>query len=215
MKSTLMFPRNDTDGKYLEDVAIFMARRCRTVKSHDELWKEVVESSPTKKSNFLDKVVGEEWAIDIYEFAYLTYDMENIPYWLVMELLRHRLIAREFSLEMLSQRAISPLKLVINSNNKIDDLRELYKDYIEKVDDLIINRGLKFEDIRDYIPQGVEVNLGISGNVRAFHHYFFMRNSPLLGGKGGAHPQFQKLADSMLNQARLVYPNIVKEVIRA
>lgn len=112
MKSTLMFPRNDTDGKYLEDVAIFMARRCRTVKSHDELWKEVVESSPTKKSNFLDKVVGEEWAIDIYEFAYLTYDMENIPYWLVMELLRHRLIAREFSLEMLSQRAISPLKLV-------------------------------------------------------------------------------------------------------
>lgn len=215
MKATLLFPRNIDDGKYLEDICIFAARRCRTTRDHSILKEEIKGYSESKKKNFISKVVGEEWAIDILEFATLIYDLEEIPYWMVMELLRHRVIARDFSLEMMSQRAISPTRLAINKHNHNESLRKLYNDYMFNVDVIAHNENIKYEDLRDFIGQGVEVNFCIAGNVRAFHHFFWMRNSITSGGKGGAHPQFQELANSMYEQAKSVYPNIVGSIVNA
>lgn len=194
MKSTLLFPRNTEEGGYLEGLAAFGARRCRTRKVHDELMAEVDGWTPERRQNFLHKVINEDWALDVAEIPYLIYDWEGIPVWMIIELLRHRLIARDFSLEQLSQRAIK-----ITDIDCSPELEQVVGEYVQKLTEL----GLAPEAYREAIPQGAKVNLVIAGNVRAFHHLFMMRSSE---GYGGAHHKFQELTDQALAQARTVYP---------
>ena len=209
----MMVPRSKEDGRYHESVAIFAARRCRTPKSYDELWVEVNGYSDEKRINFLQKVVTEDWAADVLEMIPMTFDWEGVPVWLVIELLRHRLVAREFSLEQLSQRAISPLKLKVEIPN--GELQELADEYIEKIKQIIESGRIPPEDAREAFPQGVLVNLCISGNLRAFHHFFFMRSSELFQGKGGAHRKFMDLADQMQVRALDRLPVTMKTILRA
>ncbi len=214
MKVYRMFPRTPSDGEYLEGVAIFAARRCRTTKTHDELWEEVWNYTESKRATFLHQVVNQDWAADILEMQHLVFDLEGIPVWLVVELLRHRLLAREFSLEQLSQRAIQPgqLEVVSTGNTTLDDLTRVYLSAVEGIRQ---EESVPPEDVRSAYPQGVLVNLCIAGNLRAFHHFFFMRSSPLFGGKGGAHPLFMEMADQMQALAREVYPITMDTILEA
>ncbi len=79
MKSTLLFPSSIEEGSKLEDIAIFAARRCRTTKTHQELWDEINSKDPSWKPKFLQKVVNEDWALDVLEFPILIYDLEDVP----------------------------------------------------------------------------------------------------------------------------------------
>lgn len=213
MNVRLMFPRNTDEGDYLESLVIYSARRTRSTKSVDDLLLEVSTYSSAKRRAFLANVVHQEWAADILEMAWLTYDLEEIPLWLVVELLRHRLIAREFSLEQLSQRAISGLKLKVEAPN--GEMQTLVDHYLKMVDDYAALGQIHPENLREILPQGVLTNFVISGNVRAFQHFFFMRLPVDSGGKGGAHKKFQELADRMLEQAKIVYPNILASILPA
>lgn len=209
----LMLPKTVVDGAYNEQVAIFAARRCRTTKSHYELLDEVFGYSSEKRQAFLRQVVVQDWAADVLEMLFLVYDVEEVPVWLVIELLRHRLVWREFSMEQLSQRAIDPMKLQVEAPTK--ELQELVDAYMQQVQDALRAGKVAPELLREVVPQGVLVNLCIGGNLRAFHHFFFMRSSPLFGGKGGAHPKFQDMADQMLALARERFPTTMEVILRA
>ena len=213
MKARLMIPRDEADGRYAESVAIFSARRCRTVKDYNDLWTEVQGYTIEKREQFLSNVIFQDWAADVLEMIYLVYDLEDIPVWLVIELLRHRLLAREFSLEQLSQRAISGLRLRVEAPTS--ELQELTDKFLLDVHNIQTIQKLAPEVIREVFPQGILVNLCIAGNLRAFHHFFFMRASVANGGKGGAHPKFIELADQMLSQARQVLPITLNTIMKA
>ena len=203
MKSTLLFPSTREEGSKLEDIAIFAARRCRTTKTHSELWDEINSRDISWKPNFLQKVVNEDWALDVLEFPILIYDLEDVPMWLIVEFLRHRFIARDFSFEQLSQRAIDSSRLKVDVPPQFDAAVELY---LQEVIHMAKTTDIPIEELRALYPQGILVNLVISSNLRAFQHLFYMRCSTELGGKGGAHPKFQELADGMFEQAKEVYP---------
>ncbi len=210
MKSTLLFPSSVEEGSKLEDIAIFAARRCRTTKSHGELLEEVAGYSLERKGNFLKRVVNEDWALDILEFPILIYDLEDIPLWLIVEFLRHRYLARDFSFEQLSQRAIDSSRLRVDVP---EPFTALVDKYVKEILEIAKDESIPIEDIRATYPQGILVNLAISSNLRAFQHLFYMRCSPKLGGKGGAHPKFQTLADGMFEQAKEVYPMCLSEIL--
>ena len=72
---TRLFPRTLEEGGYLEEVAIFAARRCRTTKSTPELWEEVRAKTPNQKRQFLDAVVYEDWALDVLEMLLQASDV--------------------------------------------------------------------------------------------------------------------------------------------
>lgn len=208
MQVHLLFPTSVAEGRYLEQVAVFLARRTRTLKAHDDLWREVRGYSDERLTSFLERVVYNDYATDVLEFPFLIYDLEAVPYWLVMELLRHRFLAREFSIEQLSQRAISPFRLAVDVPQQCADSVSTYLAKLAEV-----STDLPPEEVRKALPQGVLVNLGIGGNARAFHHLFVMRCSKSMGGHGTAHPCFQRLADDMLRLARAVYPHIFNRLI--
>ena len=212
MKARLLSPMTREDGYYAESIAIFSARRCRTTKDYKLLWEEVDGYDNNKREQFLTNVIFQDWAADVLEMIHLVYDIEGIPVWLLIELLRHRLVAREFSIEQLSQRAINSERLEIDVP---EELRSITENYLDQVNG--ISKALKLppEILRAAYPQGVLVNLCIAGNLRAFQHFFFMRCSEALGGKGGAHPKFQELADQMLIQAREVLPLTLKVIMKA
>lgn len=212
MRARLLVPSSSVQGQYLEHIAIFAARRCRTTKDFGDLIDEVEGYSLEKRANFLHKVVQEDWAADVLEMIHLVYDIEGIPMWMVVELLRHRLLAREFSLEQLSQRAINAERLNYEAPLAFHPIIDAYLAQIMKK-----AKELKLppEELRKAFPQGVLVNFVIGGNLRAFHHFFFMRSSPLFGGKGGAHPDFMKLADQMQAQARERLPHTMVAILPA
>src|SRR3990167_3055919 len=196
--ATLLFPSSPLVGENLETLTIYAARRCRTTKQHDELMAEVLSFSDEKRTMFLQTVIFQDWAADVLEIAHLVYDIEDAPLWLVIELLRHRLIARDFSLEQLSQRAIDPARLRVSIQDP--GLNELAQEYLQKIHSYNKEHHLPPEQAREAYLQSTLVNFVIAGNLRAFSHFWFMRASEP-NGKGGAHPMFQRLADQMLQQA--------------
>ncbi len=66
----------------------FAARRARTYKDHEALWDEVFNTSDTKRHDFLERVVVQEWSLDVLEMAWFMWDIENVPSWLPVELYR-------------------------------------------------------------------------------------------------------------------------------
>lgn len=210
---TRMFPRDLEEGTYLENVAIFAARRCRTTKRYYELWREVNGYTTEKRENFITQVVYQDFAIDVLEMLHLVFDIEDVPLWLVIEMLRHRLLFRDFSMEQLSQRAIDPLRLRVVAPTP--ELQALVDDYLKLIHKAIEEGRVPPENLREIMPQGVLVNLVLAGNARAWHHLFYMRCSTVFGGKGGAHIKFMALADAAFYQAHQVYPLGFKEIIPA
>ncbi len=212
MKVHRLFPRTLEEGAYLEDVAVFSARCCRTIKDYDELWEEVNGYSTEHKGTFLDRVVSQDWALDILEMTHLVHYWADIPVWLIIELLRHRHIARDFSLEQLSQRAISGLRLKVETSPALQSITDKYLDDLNA--ELAAER-IKPEELRESLPQGVLVNLVIAGNLRSWQHLFYMRASTEIGGKGGAHPKFQELIDETFKLTQEVYPIAIKTILAA
>ena len=203
MRVTRLFPRTLEEGHYLEDVCNFAARRCRTIKSHDELWAEVTNWSPKKRSTFLNQVAHQDWALDVLEMTHLVLDWEGIPIWHIIELLRHRFIARDFSLEQLSQRAITASEMEILAP---DWMQRHIQDYLVAIQADPEFHNTRPEDLRAGFFQGTLVNIVVAGNIRSWQHVFNMRASKDIGGRGAAHPLFQDLAKVSFETAQKVYP---------
>lgn len=213
MRVHILHPRNTAEGEYAESVAIFAARRCRTTKSYEDLWKEVDEYSSEKRRDFMDQVIFTDWAGDVLEQIHVAFDLEGLPMWLVVELFRHRLVMREFSPEQLSQRAINPMRLEMELSDQ--GLQKIAEEYVLTVAKYAEENKIPPEELREAFPQGVLVNMVIAGNLRAFHHFFFMRSSQLYSGKGRAHHKFMDIADEMQRLARVNLPIAMGTILQA
>lgn len=218
MKVTLMFPDAST-GALFQDLAFFAARRARTLKDHDALWKEAFEASEEKQSRFLYTILAEEWSLDVAEFNLFMFDVEAAPSWLMIELLRHRMLARDFSFEQRSKRAIHAGR--ISAINPFDKTTELVNylvmadliDDAQKVQEYLAEQKVPAERLRYAALEGSETSFVVAGNARTLHHLFDLRCSTSVGGRGTAAPEFQDLADDMYRQVRLVCPMLFPQII--
>ena len=214
----LMFP-NDSEGAQFEQLAHFAARRARTLKGHEDLWQETVLATPERRARFLNAILREEWSLDVAEMSLFVYDIEDAPSWLVTEFLRHRLIARDWSFEQRSKRAIHGERIGVI--NPFEDHGELYFEMnrlIEASHALMAKahaQGLPAEKLRYACLEGAQTSFVAAANARALHHFFTLRGSEGIGGDGRAAPEFMELVDEMHRQAKAVCPNLFPEVLRS
>lgn len=220
MPAQLIYPIWPSQGREFERLAHFAARRARTMKTHDELWKEVNEKE-SQRGAFLHAILQEEWSLDVAEMNFFAYDITEEPSWLMTEFLRHRLIAREWSFEQRSKRAIHGERIpVINPY-------DMHKDYemwssmnqLAKASQNLMERahkkGYPSEVTRYACLEGAETCFVAGANARTLHHLFTLRGSKDIGGDGKAAPEFLALADSMYQQAREICPLLFDEVLRS
>ena len=221
MKVTLMFPRNAEDGLYLEAICHFAARRARTLRRHDELIDEVSGAGIQGREHFLHHILQSEWSLDVAEMSLFVYDVEGVPSWLMTEFLRHRLIARDWSFEQRSKRAIGAHRIPVI--NPFDP--NLEPAHYQQMEDLVAHShtamslwradGVAPEKIRYGALEGSDTAFVVASNARALHHLFTLRGSKALGGNGTAAPEFWAVVADMHQQARQVCPNLFAQVLRS
>ena len=221
MKVTLMYPYRDAQGKDFQDISHFAARRARSMKGHDELWSEVVGASEEKQGKFINAILKEEWSLDVAEMNVLVYDVEGVPSWLMTEFLRHRLIARDWSFEQRSKRAMyGEFIPVINPFDQDGEYNLWYafEELSWQSQALMIEahkQGVAAEKARYACLEGAETAFVVAGNVRALHHLFTLRGSKDIGGDGKAAPEFWAVADEMFRLAKERLPLLFPEVLRS
>ena len=220
MKATLMFPRTQEEGLYLEKLAHFASRRARTVKDHNSLYQEVFDkATPEKRTSYLKAVVEEEWSLDVVEMNLFVYDIEQVPSWLMTEFLRHRLIARDWSFEQRSKRAIHGHRIgVLNPFEDNTDLWHQFDSLVTLSHGLIeqaTEAGYPSELTRYAVLEGSETSFVCASNARALHHLFTMRGSSDIGGDNKAAPEFLELVDNMYDQAKEVCPLLFDHILRS
>ena len=219
MSAILLSPRNAEEGEYLERLCFMGARRARTVKNHDDLLHESLNATDVRLSNFLKAIVREEWSLDVAEFATFVYDVEDVPSWLMVEFLRHRFIAREWSFEQRSKRAIQGHR--IRALNPFDADSEFYHRYEElaeasqKLMQDAHKAGITAEKMRYAALEGSETAFFVAGNARTLHHVFTLRGSSDMGANGTAAPEFFDLIDDMYEQAQKVCPHLFQTLLQS
>ena len=221
MKCVLMFPRDRADGEYLTRLDYFAARRARTLKNHEELWQEAFEDKNMGQiTQFLDDVIGREWALDVLEMNIFMYDIEEVPSWLMVEFLRHRLVARDWSFEQRSKRAVQGARIPTINPFVGSDMEEQFEILVEHSRNLMETmHRLNYppERIRYAALEGSVTSFVCAANARALHHLFTLRGSSTLapshGGK--AAEEFQELVGIMYEQAKEVCPWIFQHVLEA
>ena len=139
------------------------------------------------------------------------------------ELLRHRFIARDWSPEQRSKRAIhgeripvvNPFDPTIPEENALHigfaSIAKTSADFMALAHDA----GIPAETTRYAALEGSETAFCIAGNARALYDMWKLRGSTATFGNGKAHPLFQTLADTMYYQAREVCPLLFPEVQNA
>lgn len=212
MKVRLLFPEDQSQGRIFEQLAYFAARRARTMKGHHALMNEARCITHERRASFLRYILEEEWARDVAEFSFFAWDVEHAPSWLMTELLRHRFIAREWSPEQRSKRAIHGERIpVVNPFDMHINYESWYgmESLITASQALMAQAhhvGEPAEKTRYAALEGSETAFCLAGNARAVYDLVSQRGSTKTIGNGKAHPVFQELADTMYHQAREVCP---------
>jgi len=215
-----MFPRTQEEGEYLEKLCHFAARRARALVSHEALWAEVEGATPEKRAHFLHYILQEEWSLDVAEMTLFVYDIEGVPSWLITELLRHRFIARDFSFEQRSKRAIQGQRIPVLTDMGDEGgqgtviMQELARHSIEAMTELR-HLGYPAQKLRYASLEGSETGLVCAANARALHHLFTLRGGQEIGGDGKAAPEFQELVRQMWGQAKAVCPNLFATLLKS
>ena len=222
-KVTLMFPTKDFEpsvGERFEHMAMFAARRSRTLLEHDDLWAEVTGWSTEKQDNFLEQVIHQEWATNIAEFNLFMFDIEHVPSWLMIELARHRFLIRDWSFNQRSKRAVPGFRIpVLNPFDAAGPEAELHADFeflaetsrnlMEKANRLRVRP----EKMRYASLEGSETAFVAAGNATALHHIFKLRGGARIGADDKAAPELIEVAESMYDQVRDFCPRIFRQVL--
>ena len=217
----LLFPDSDTGDRF-SHLAHFAARRARSMKTGAELWEEVVGATEERRRRFLRAILKEEWSLDVAEMSLFIFDIERVPSWIMTEFLRHRLIARDWSFEQRSKRAIYGERIPVLNPFEPDDaegeLAMQMDELIARSQELMADahrRGVPPEKLRYACLEGAETSFVAAANARALHHLFTMRGSTDIGGDGKAAPEFMALVDEMYRQANAVCPQLFGELLRS
>lgn len=223
MGATLMEPVDRECGDRFERWGYFAARRARSLKSHAELMEETRTAAPERIAQFLRAVMVQEWSLDIAEMNIFIFDIEGVPSWLMTEFLRHRLIARDWSFEQRSKRAIHGHRIpVLNPFDASSDSESGYAldmghlaHQSQEMMEFWAKAGVPAEKLRYAALEGTETAFVCAANARALHHLFTLRGAADIGGDGKAAPEFLSLVDQMYRQAREVCPILFDEVLRS
>lgn len=219
MKVLLLQPRDQDDAEYQVRCAWFATRRCRTLKSHDDLWHEVMTTDIEVIARKLWHAVHTEWAIDLLRQSWFQFDLEEVPAWLFTEMWNHQFLAREFPKEQLSQRSIPSWQF--SFSNPFPARTDLHIKWVEIEADIkrlmheATAAGYSKDDIRNLAPQGLLSNAVVGCNAETLHHVTYMRGSQELAGQFGGHaaPLFQELVEQMWSQARERCPWLFFELL--
>ena len=220
MPATMLFPRTAEEGEYFERLAYMAARRARSVKTHEGLKEETFNATPERLTHFLNAIVKEEWSLDVAEMSLFVFDVYGVPSWLMIEFLRHRFIAHDWSFEQRSKRAIQGHRIpVINPFDPESEFHGRFDRLIEESHQLMLDAhkaGVPAEKMRYAAFEGTETAFFVAGNARALHHVFTLRgNSETIDGNGTAAPEFFSLIDDMFYQAQAVCPNLFETLLRS
>lgn len=166
MKVTLIRYTQDADS-----LAALSAKVCYSSGSTHK-----IDSSREKQVKLLRRVI-KSGHHSVLEHASFTYAIEGISRVATHQLVRHRLAS--YSQQSQRYTKIKRDNFVIppsiEQNGKAE--RE-YKDFIDKSIELynrLIEMGIKKEDARFIIPQGVSSNIVVTMNARELLHFFTLR----------------------------------------
>ena len=219
MPAKMLFPVTKEDGEYFERMAYMASRRARTVKTHEALLDESLNATPERITHFLNAIVREEWSLDVAEMNVFIWDVWDVPSWLMIEFLRHRFIARDWSFEQRSKRAIQGHRIkVLNPFEPDTDFHDRYEALAEASNQLMMDAhkaGIPAEKMRYASLEGTETAFFVAGNARTLHHVFTLRGSEGIDGDGKAAPEFFDIIDDMYYQAQAVCPNLFASLLRS
>lgn len=186
-QTALLIRKTDSPIRLLNDVA----RICYQSETPDD---------KVTQEFFIKHLIkmGHESPLEFVDFTWLIQTSRAIA----NELVRHRLASymqestryvKYTDLEMLK-----PLEEELNSYKK-DTLTpsELYDTVANYT--YLIDRGVKPEFARDFLPLGLITHIYCKMNLREFRHFLRLRLNK------SAHPQMRKLAQSMVDEIIKVY----------
>ncbi len=183
------------------DVDKFVAE-CAAI-SHAPQFREL---SP-KKVEKLIKVLKQLGHESVFEHASFTFAIEGISRVCTHQLVRHRLA----SYTQQSQRYVS-----LKNPKFIVPESIVNSEYMEKVEELLdkastlyrkmVENGIRKEDARFVLPQGIETKIIVTMNARELRHFFKLRCAK------DAQWEIRKLAIEMLKNVYEVAPLLFEDL---
>lgn len=191
------------------DKVLFTAiRTCYSDKSSNDIWNKEYDEYKEKDNGHLAliKKITKSQHTSTLEHISFTFSITDIPLSILGHLVRHR-IGTSFSVR--SQRYVNQ---ATNSKSKgmnfivpesVHNLKndELYDKTIalcetaQEVYDDLIKEGIKAEDARQYLFQGIGTNLIFSCNLRSLLNFYKLRNKNTHSQK-----ETQELAEQLREQ---------------
>ncbi len=187
-------PRDgDVDGLVAESGAISHAPEFRTL--NEERKRHLIE---------LLRKLGHE---SVFEHACFTFRVEGISRVCTHQLVRHRLA----SYTQQSQRYVklrNP-KYIVPESIMDSEFRDEYMELLERASDLyrrMVESGVRKEDARFILPQGIETKIVITMNARELRHFIKLRCDK------SAQWEIRNLAKRMLELAHEVAPLLFEDL---
>jgi len=167
--NTTVIPADDVCGK--------AAAICTDSKKFDSALKFAIESGHTS----------------VLEHSIFTFEIEGISRVTLAQLTRHRLAS--FSVQ--SQRYVNQgdVQVIIPkevAKSEFGEEVDLLVKSCQRLYEMLINSGVKEEDARYILPQGISTKLILSMNARELLHFFSLRTC------NRAQWEIRGLADAML-----------------
>ncbi len=165
--------------------------------SHAPQFRELNRERVENLINLLKKLGHES----VFEHACFTFRVEGISRVCSHQLVRHRLA----SYTQQSQRYVklkNP-KFVVPEEIMNSEFAEEYMEILEKASNLyrkMVKRGIKKEDARFILPQGIETKIVITMNARELRHFLILRCDK------SAQWEIRELAKKMLELVHEVAP---------
>jgi thymidylate synthase (FAD) len=152
-------------------------RTCYSPKSTASILEELV-SQPQRQADLIRKCIRDK-SFDVIEHASISYKITGVSRSLTHQLVRHRL----FRYDQLSQRFADSSKetfVIPPSVQSNPEALRLYNEHCES--SMVLFKKLKEleipkEDARFILPTGITTNIVMTGNCRAWMHFFYMRTA--------------------------------------
>ncbi len=171
--------------------------------SHAPHFKELNEERVKNLIALLQKLGHES----VFEHACFTFRVEGISRVCTHQLVRHRLA----SYTQQSQRYVKlkNVEFIVPDEIMDSEFREEYVEFLKHAEKLyrkMVEGGIRKEDARFALPQGVETKIVITMNARELRHFFKLRCDK------SAQWEIRNLALKMLEQVHKVAPILFEDI---
>ncbi len=184
-----------------DTMAALAARVC-----YSSLSVEEIEFNQDEKERLIKRVI-KSGHHSVVEHISFTYAIEGISRVATHQLVRHRVAS--YSQQSHRYTKIKPTSFVVPDSIKSNkEASEIYNNFLKNSIELynkLIEMGIKREDARFIIPQGVSSNIVVTMNARELLHFFTLRCCVR------AQWEIREAAIEMLRLAKSVAPIIFEK----